>query len=87
MKRMEKINLLKKADMLNEEEMKLLVGGENEACGGGFQLYSCSWNIKGASSKHAWVCATSLNEAEKNLRKTIYSQLGEVDNTCCADYR
>lgn len=87
MKKMTKINLLKKADVLNEKEMKLLIGGERDTCGGdGYHLYSCAWGGSGYSPTHAWVCATNLNDAWSKLEETIYNQLNIKISGACADY-
>lgn len=87
MKKMEKINLLKKADILSEKDMKLLNGGEKDACGGGeYHLYSCSYSIPGASPTHAWVCATSLDSAWDRLEETLKNQIGEKISGVCTNY-
>ena len=88
MKKMQKINLLKKADVLNEKDMKLLIGGEREPCGGGgYHLYSCAWIIHKGEIQHAFVCAYSVPDAEDKLKTTIYNQLQETPVAKCEEYK
>ena len=88
MKKMEKINLLKKADVLNEKDMKLLIGGEKESCGGGgYHLYSCGWKLAGHEIQHAFVCAYNIDDAKEKLKTTIEGQLGTRPAANCEEYK
>ncbi|GEM_PF-4887885 len=68
---------LKKVKLLEDHEMKLIIGGRyGDPCGGaGSFEFECQWSAPTIEPQQASVCAVNVSEAEDLLRAEIEKQI------------